>query len=62
MDAIITILIGLYFTAVGNRWIAASKDSAKNEEYLRKVGPMFRIGGPIIVVAGAVLLLSALVR
>lgn len=62
MDAIITVLLAAYFTAAGYGWISLSKDPVKNAEAMRRVGPIFRILGPIALVAGLLLLLSSLVR
>jgi uncharacterized membrane protein YphA (DoxX/SURF4 family) len=58
--AIITLLLGTYFLLIGFGKVKVSKNPAANTNFIQKWGTFFRIAGVIIVIAGIVLLISAL--
>lgn len=49
---------GVYFTLVGLGKVAVSKCAEKNAEWVAKYGTFFKVGGPIMLVCGAVMLLA----
>ncbi len=57
----IGILIGLWVCGIGYGWLALSS-RAQTVETKEKLLQLFRIGGPIIVVANTLLLLSTFAR
>ncbi len=57
VDILIMIAIGIWSTLVGFGKLQLSKNSDANDEYLKKYGIIFRIGGITMCVIGILLII-----
>jgi uncharacterized membrane protein YphA (DoxX/SURF4 family) len=60
LSGAIVLLFGVYFLAQGHGKMPFHKDPERNSQQMEKVGPMFRLLAPIMIVAGALMVLSGL--
>ena len=61
-DGILTFLVGLWATLIATGKVAISKDPVANAQHLQKFGSLYRVLGPIAMIAGAILAVAALAR
>ena len=60
MQAVIVLAVGLFSTLLGFGLIPAGFDQKKAAQWRKRYAANFRIGGPVVMAAGAVLLARAL--
>ena len=57
-DSLLTVAFGILLALMGFGKVPVSKNSSKNEEYLKKYGKVLRVGGIILAIIGIVLSFS----
>jgi len=60
MQALVVIGVGVFSTLLGFGLIPAGLDAKKSQAWRKRYAGNFRIGGPLVIVAGLVLLARAM--
>lgn len=61
LNGAIVLLLGLFFLAQGHGKLRFHKDPDRNAELTTKLGPTFRVLAPILIVAGALMIVAGFV-